>query len=80
MKWLSYHDKIALQYGQRKIDYAQLFKNIGHAANILKQHCAAGDRVAILGENSPEWVTAMYGAWQMHATVVTIDFMSAPED
>ncbi|MBO4513898.1 MAG: AMP-binding protein [Victivallales bacterium] len=80
MKWLSFHDKIALQCGQRKIGYTQLFKNIANAANVLKQHCQAGDRVAILGENSPEWVTAMYGAWQMHAMVVTIDFMSAPED
>ena len=40
----------------------------------------AGDRIAILGANSPEWVIAMYAIWSMHAIAVPIDFMSAPED
>ena len=76
MKWLSYHDKIALQCGQRKIDYTQLFKNIANAANVLKQHCQAEDRVAILGENSPEW--ALYwsttgGSTRALSSAVTLD-------
>ena len=80
MKWLINVDKVAMLSGKREISYRRLLSMIAAVGKDLSKHCKAEDKVAILGGNSPEWVLAMYGAWNMHATVVPIDFMSTPEE
>ena len=80
MKWLSYADKTALVSGDRRISYGQLIGMVRRTSEKMSQFSKRGDRIAIIGANSPEWVLAMYSIWNIHATLVPIDFMSTPEE
>ena len=80
MKWLSYADKTALISGDRRISYGQLIDMVLKTGEKMSQFSRRGDRIAIFGANSPEWVLALYSIWNIHATVVPIDFMSTPEE
>ncbi len=80
MRWLTYRDKMAMLSGNREISYARLMERIITAGNAMKEICKPGDRIAIIGENSPEWLMALYDTWKLHAIAVPIDFMSSPED
>ena len=80
MKWLINVDKVAMLSGKREISYRRMLSMIAAVSRDLSNQCKAGDKVAIYGANCPEWVLAMYGAWNIHVTVVPIDFMSTPEE
>ena len=80
MKWLINVNKVAMLSGKREISYRRLLSMIAAVGQDLSRQCKAGDKVAILGANCPEWVLALYGAWSIHVTVVPIDFMSTPEE
>lgn len=53
---------MALVYGEREITYKELLKRIEFLSTRLDIN--AGDRVAILSENRPEWIYAFYAAWR----------------
>ena len=80
MKWLSYADKTALVSGDRRISYGQLIGMVRRTGEKMSEFSKRGDRIAIIGAHSPEWVLALYSIWNIHATVVPIDFMSTPEE
>lgn len=55
-------DKDAVVQGDRRMTYAQLWmKACGIANFLVKQGLEPGDRVALLMENSPEYVATYYG-------------------
>jgi len=67
-----YNDRTSLVYGDRRISYASLAKNICDVASSLQKDCGVknGDRVAILAANSPEWIISFW-AIVSSATVCT---------
>jgi acyl-CoA synthetase (AMP-forming)/AMP-acid ligase II len=54
-------DVTALRYGERALTYAELRDRCWRLSNALIQVTEAGDRVAILAENGPEYVECYYG-------------------
>jgi long-chain acyl-CoA synthetase len=65
---------IALSYtDEEPIRYAELKRQIDHLSGFLKnQGVTLGDRVAILGENSPQWGIAYFAVTTMGAIAVPI--------
>ncbi|MGD0037992.1 MAG: AMP-binding protein, partial [Bacteroidota bacterium] len=65
---------IALSYtDEEPIKYSDLKRQIDHLSGFLKnQGVTHGDRVAILGENSPQWGTAYFAITTMGAIVVPL--------
>ncbi|MGD1046808.1 MAG: AMP-binding protein [Bacteroidota bacterium] len=65
---------IALSYtDEEPISYSDLKRQIDHLSGFLKnQGVAHGDRIAILGENSPQWGIAYFAITTMGAVVVPI--------
>jgi long-chain acyl-CoA synthetase len=65
---------IALTYTDEKpITYSELKRQINHLSGFLKnQGVTHGDRVAILGENSPQWGIAYFGVTTMGGVAVPI--------
>jgi long-chain acyl-CoA synthetase len=62
------------------LTYSELFRSVsGMAAMLKKQGVRKGDRVAILGENSPNWCIACLASMRIGAIVVPIlpDFPEA---
>jgi len=67
----SHGDRPAIGYGRRvHRNYAELAGRAARLAGALRQAfgLAAGDRVAIIAKNSPEYVELMFGSW--HAGLV----------
>jgi len=54
-------DVIAVRFGERTLSYAQLRDRCWRLSNALIPLTEAGDRVAILSENCPEYVECYYG-------------------
>ena len=54
MKWLSYADKTALVSGDRRISYGQLIGMVRRTSEKMLAFSKRGDRIAIIGANSPE--------------------------
>ena len=54
-------DSPAVLFGDRVLTYADLYERVCRLANGLSQLAGAGDRVAILAENLPEYIEAYYG-------------------
>jgi long-chain acyl-CoA synthetase len=77
----TYSSNVALSYtDEEPIRYADLKRQIDHLSGFLKnQGVTHGDRVAILGENSPQWAAAYFSITTMGAIVVPIlpDFNSS---
>ena len=65
---------IALSYtDEEPISYSEMKRQIDHLSGFLKnQGVTHGDRVAILGENSPQWGIAYFAITTMGAIVVPI--------
>jgi len=72
------HGKTALIYRGKEISYAELIENVGSFARLVST--LPGERVAIISENRPEWVYALFGIWRRGSVAVPIDFMSTPEE
>jgi long-chain acyl-CoA synthetase len=71
---LKYSSHTALSYtDEEPISYSELKRQIDHLSGFLKnQGVTHGDRVAILGENSPQWGIAYFAITIMGAVVVPI--------
>jgi len=73
--------KEALRSQGRSWTYAELVDASRRAAAVLADHgVAQGDRVALLCLNTPGFVFALFGAWQLGAAVVPVNHkLQAPE-
>lgn len=67
-------DRIALSFTDEKpITYGDLFTQVNHLTEFLRNRGVEhGDKVALLGENSPQWVIAYFAIAAMGAVVVPI--------
>lgn len=66
--------------GESKITYGDLYKKVAMVADYLKQRgVSKGERLALLGENSPNWCIAYFAIISTGASVVPIlpDFPEA---
>src|SRR5215469_16904981 len=54
-------DQAAVRFQDRLLTYAELRDRCWRLSNALAEVCEAGDRVAILAENCPEYVECYYG-------------------
>jgi len=71
-------DRLALQIregtGYRRLTYGEVARQArALAAALLRAGVAAGDRVAILSENRPEWAVAYFAVTAAGATAVPLD-------
>jgi len=71
-------DRTAIISIDGSISYSSFFYNV-HSFGKKIENIPA-NRIAIWGENSPQWIYAFFAAWEQDATVVPIDFMSSAED
>ncbi len=78
MEFLKDYRKTALIYKGEEISYGELIENVKSFANAID--ILPGDRVAILSENRPEWIYALFGTWKRGGIVVPVDFMSTPSE
>jgi long-chain acyl-CoA synthetase len=61
----------ALVYGPTRLRYADLWASVASVASFLRAHgLQPGDRVAVLLKNSPDYVSAYYGALAAGAVAV----------
>jgi len=64
-------DRTYLVQGERRITVADFLGAVPRAASILADRgVRAGDHVLVIGYNSPDWVLALWGAWQLGAVPV----------
>jgi len=66
--------------GVDELSYARLADSVGRTARGLRARgIGRGDRVALWGPNSPDWITAYFGIVCAGAAAVPIDHQSAAE-
>ncbi len=71
-----YKRKEAILFGGRTITYGELDRNANRVANALKKlGINAGDRVAIMLPNIPEFIYTFYGIQKLGATAVPFNSM-----
>lgn len=76
---LEWADRDYLVDGDRRISYASHHAAVGRAATMLAARgVGAGDRVAILGRNSIEWVVAFWAAVSLGAIAVGLNAWWSP--
>jgi acyl-CoA synthetase (AMP-forming)/AMP-acid ligase II len=64
-------DRTYLVQGERRISFAEFLAAIPRAGQLLATRgVAAGDHVLIIGYNSPDWVLALWGCWQLGAVPI----------
>jgi long-chain acyl-CoA synthetase len=69
-------DRAALVFLDRPVSYTQLDRAASQTAGALAgAGVSAGDRVAIVAGNVPEFVYALYGAWRAGAVAVPLNVM-----
>ncbi|HSB80545.1 MAG TPA: AMP-binding protein [Candidatus Methylomirabilis sp.] len=71
-------DRLALQIkeaaGYRRLTYGEILRQAqALAAALIRAGVARGDRVALLGENRPEWAVAYFGLTAAGAVAVPLD-------
>lgn len=72
---------IALQNDSEQLSYARLKYRISKVSAIfLDQGVQAGDRVALVVNNSIEYVVAFYAAWKIGAIVVALNPQTKPHE
>lgn len=74
-------ERVAVIQGNRKVTYAELHTNITHLSSFLiNAGVKKGDRIAILSENSPEYIVAYFATQAAGGIAVDLNFQySAPE-
>ena len=71
-------DRAALVHGDRTVAWAELHRNVDRAASaLLASGSRPGDKVAILGDNSIEYVEVFLGALRAGACVVPLPTMAS---
>lgn len=68
-----FSDKPALVSADTETTYADLWQGVISFSAFLQNRIARGDRVAILLENSAEYIEACYGCWACGAVVVGLN-------
>jgi long-chain acyl-CoA synthetase len=69
-----YNDKTAIVYGAERFSYSQLDRDSNRIAHALKSlGVGKGDRVAMLLNNRPEFVTVFFGCAKIGAVSVPLD-------
>ena len=70
-------DKVAFHYGGATTTFAQLHARVDALAAWLEQRLGIkpGERVLVLGQNSPQWVTAAYAVLRAGAVIVPVNPM-----
>jgi fatty-acyl-CoA synthase len=79
---MRYPNRIAIYYYGGVVTYAQLKREVDALAGYLQQKCgvAAGDRVAIYMQNSPQFIIAYYAVLRADAVVVPVNSMNLLEE
>ena len=74
--------KTALQFGARSLNYGQLAQRIGEIARAFKSQLSlgAGDRVAILAANHPDYLALLYACARLGTMLVPLNWrLAVPE-
>ncbi|REE94917.1 class I adenylate-forming enzyme family protein [Thermomonospora umbrina] len=68
------HDGVFLHDGDRRITYAEFDALTDRvAAGLLARGVRRGDRIGLLGLNTPQWLAAFFGAARIGAVLVTLN-------
>jgi long-chain acyl-CoA synthetase len=71
---LCFPDKTALVYEERTYSYCELLRSVNRVSSLLGDlGVQPGERVALLGPNSPEWVAAYYGIIRAGGVVLCLN-------
>jgi len=74
-------DSVAITAGTRHLTYGALWRDASSFAVWLRRSgFRPGDRAAIVLPNSPEAVTACYGAWLAGGVVVLLNAQARPKE
>ncbi|WP_110590270.1 o-succinylbenzoate--CoA ligase [Microbacterium suaedae] len=74
-------DKTALVFGERVFTYRQFADAVDQVAEVLHvRDISRGDRVAYIGENSPEFLFTLFACTQIGAVFVPINTRLAPPE
>ncbi len=74
-------DKPALVFFERALTYAQVMHQAeGLAATLHRMGVKKGDRVALIMQNSPQWVIAHFAILRANAVVVPVNPMNRAEE
>src|SRR5215472_1333026 len=74
--------KPAVQFGGQSLTYGRLTQRIGEAARAFKSQLSlrAGDRVAILAANHPDYLALLYACARLGAMLVPLNWrLAVPE-
>ncbi|MES2508528.1 MAG: long-chain fatty acid--CoA ligase [Pseudomonadota bacterium] len=78
---LRFPDKPALVFFERSLSYAQVRQQAeGLAATLHRMGVQKGDRVALIMQNSPQWVIAHFAILRANAVVVPVNPMNRAEE
>src|SRR2546428_1624189 len=76
-----YGDRLAIQYGEQRLTYAELNQRVGRLAQAL---CTLGvnpeDRVAIVQRNGPALLETLFACFRAGAAAVPINARLHPEE
>lgn len=81
-RWAAHDaDRTALHYGGRAISYGELDRRSSQVANALRASgVEAGDRIAFLDMNGPEYFEVTLGAAKLNAVTVALNWRLAPQE
>ena len=72
----AYPERTAIVFGQKKINYGDLYKKARNISGALKKWgVMKGNRIALLLDNSPEFIFCYFGALMASAIVVPVNHM-----
>jgi long-chain acyl-CoA synthetase len=72
--------KACIVDGAKRVTYGELVAQVGAVAASLRGRISAGDRVAILMDNSAEYVSSYYGAWSADGVALGLNTALKAED
>ncbi|MDH4276294.1 MAG: acyl--CoA ligase, partial [Gammaproteobacteria bacterium] len=76
-----YAGKDAIAYQGRRVTYSELWQTALKVSAFLRRNgVTAGDRVAILVQNSPEYVAINYGVWLVGGVTVPLNTQASDVD
>jgi long-chain acyl-CoA synthetase len=85
MGFLKDHGSTALSFGSSEISYSYILSASVYFSEIVRNIQSVSPdelppRIAIIAENRPEWVYALYGIWRASFIALPIDYLSTPEE
>ncbi|TNY37185.1 long-chain fatty acid--CoA ligase [Thermomonospora catenispora] len=67
-------DRVFLREGDREITYAEFAETAERvAAGLAARGVRRGDRIGLMGLNTPQWLAAFFGAARLGAVIVTLN-------